>query len=369
MLVKGKKIKEIGSFFEFPPFDCNDPEKSVLHILTNSTEDSGYTFVRDGRQAIKLVLLWIKNVQEKKCYLPAYLCHSILQPFKEMGLKIHFYEHKHPLIQNIDEDTCNSVIVIIDYFGTEFFVDKRIRTLLEQGNSVIVDITHSILDTARTKLRHENLYYISSLRKTFPIPDGAVIFHSHNHSGTSMDYLLDYVPMLDAMVLKSLYLNGTIRSLNVHSFDFKKLYLSLHAAYEERKDQHVIQVSQIPFISIMILSSLTFDTLLEKRRQNILAIYEKISDDDIFLFSHRDIKSPFMLPLYLRNNRRREMVKRVLIRNNIYPPIHWNVKGLIPETFEYEHHLSSSILSIPIDQRYSVEDMASIVSILNEETI
>lgn len=369
MYVENKKKKEIGGFFEFPFFDCNDPSRSILHYLTTSAEDNNYAFVRDGRQAIRLVLQGIKHIQERNCYLPAYLCRSILQPFQEMGLNVHFYGHQHPLIQNIDEDVCDSVIFIIDYFGTEFVVDKRIRKLLQQGNCVIVDVTHSILDKEKIKLHHENLYYISSLRKIFPIPDGAVIFHSHNDLGIDVDSMPDYTPMLDAMVLKNLYLYEGVKSLNIYNSDLKKLYLSLYAAYEENKDQHIVQISKIPIISVLILANLTFDTLLKRRSQNLLTVYERVSDDEIFLFSCKDIKSPFMVPLYLQNNTKRELVKHMLLRNNVYPPIHWQLKGVVPETFEYEHHLSSSILSIPIDQRYSIEDMINIANILNEATL
>lgn len=361
------KNKEIGGFFEFPFFDCFDPKKSVLHYLINSSGENNYIFVQDGRQAIKKVLQLINNVQERDCYLPAYLCHSILQPFIEMGLNIKFYSHAHPLIQIIDEKIQGSVILIIDYFGTEYFVEKKIRKFLDQGNTVIVDITHSIFDKARRSQSHENLFYIASLRKTIPIPDGAIIFHSQHFSDGDLDYSSNIMLMLDAMILKNLYTYENNEFLSVNASDLKKEFRFIYKKSEERKDEQINQINHIPLISLMIMSNLTFDILLKKRKQNLSTIYENIINDEILLYSYEKIRSPFMLPIYLKNNMKRKLLQKKLIKNDIYPPILWSIRGIVPKRFRYEHQLSNSMLSIPIDQRYSIEDMKKILIILNED--
>ncbi len=60
-----RKNGEIGSFFEFPYFDCVNPTESVLYNLIHSSGKNTYIFVQDGRQAIKAVLQQIRNVHEK----------------------------------------------------------------------------------------------------------------------------------------------------------------------------------------------------------------------------------------------------------------------------------------------------------------
>ena len=369
MDMKKCENREIGSFFEFPAFDCEKPEESIFYYLTHSAGRNNYSFVQYGRQAIKAVLQQIKGVREKNCYLPAYLCHSIVQPFREMGLNITYYSHEHPLIQKIDENIRDSIVLILDYFGTEYFQTEKIKKFLEQGNSVIIDTTHSILDERRRHLCHEGLYYIASLRKAFPIPDGAVIFHSHNNLEFGSICPKNYTPMLDAMIFKRFYLDETLKHSNMLNLDLKRRFLSLYTEYEESKDKEDVHISKIPLISLMILSNLRFNILLERRRQNITTIYENICNNKIFLFDIEEIRSPFMLPLILQNNEKRECLKDLLLTNNIYPPIHWNIQGLIPKKFGYEHQLSSKILSIPIDQRYSIEDMIGIANILNEVSV
>ena len=86
---------EVGGFFEFPEFDCDVYSNYAYHYLTNVYRE--HSFFRDGRQAIKSVLLNIEGLNNKICYLPAYLCYSILQPFKELNSNVVFYNHQHPL--------------------------------------------------------------------------------------------------------------------------------------------------------------------------------------------------------------------------------------------------------------------------------
>ncbi|WP_343089272.1 hypothetical protein [Methanocalculus natronophilus] len=357
---------EIGGFFHFPDIEYIDSKNSVLHYLNNSIGDNKCLFIQDGRQAIKFVLQQIQDVQQKNCYLPTYLCHSIIQPFQEMRLNIFFYDHIHPLTQNIDENVYNSIILIIDYFGTEFYLLNQIKKLLENGNSIILDVTHSLLDKSRLQLSHKNLFYISSLRKTFPIPDGGVILHSNIEFDINMEGSESYVPMLDAMILKRTYLNKNYNLSRIHNMDVKNLFMVKYKKYEEDKDCRSIALHHIPQISLLILSSLDINTIVERRWQNIHTLYDCCKKNELFLYGLNDIKSPFMVPLVLHNNQKREDLQSLLINNGIYPPIHWDIKGIVPGSFLYEHQLSKKILSVPIDQRYDSDQMTGICKILNQ---
>src|SRR5665647_1066990 len=116
---------EIGGFFEFPKFDNIDNDDSTFHYLINLYEN--YSFFRDGRQAIKAVLQNTDEIKDRPCYLPAYLCDSIIKPFAEMSLNINFFGHEDPLKPILNMDIDNSVIFFIDYFGTECVSNKEIH--------------------------------------------------------------------------------------------------------------------------------------------------------------------------------------------------------------------------------------------------
>jgi len=354
---------EIGGFFEFPDFDCADTKDSVYHYLTDI--GSKHEFFRDGRQAIKSVLLSIKGKQIQKCYLPSYMCFSIMQPFIELDLETELYNHGESLKPILDNLIEKSVIFIIDYFGTEYMDDDVISSILERDNIIILDITHSILDKDRFRAAHENLYYISSLRKIFPIPDGGILYHSNKLFNTQKASPVNYEIMIEAMMLKASFLKEQREVMEERLL--KDKFLTMYRDYEKRKDNSVIEIQNIPSISLQTLKNINIHSLIEQRYENMKYLYESVYDQDLCLFKFDDIKSPFTFPIIFESRERRELVKTSLIKNDIYPPIHWDLTNFIPDSYSYEQKLSSRILSIPIDQRYKTEELSKVVKVLEGE--
>jgi hypothetical protein len=337
----------VGSFFEYPTLDEKIKEESVYFYLVKSRKD--HVFLRDGRQAIKVILLNIPSAAEKTCYLPAYACDSITQPFKELGLKLTFYSHVHPLKPIIDDKMEGCVLFIVDHFGVEHISTERIKKFLEMNNIVIMDITHSIFSRTRFTVQHESYYLISSLRKVFPIPDGGIVHHDNPRFVVESSIPAGYEMMLDAMKMKALQEN-------------KNHYLQLYRDYERDKDKETILLQDIPEISLKILKKINITDVIKKRTANINYLYENLETEH-FLFKRDDIKSPFFLPLLFENEQQRDKVRELLIENEIYSPVHWEISQ---QEFEYEISISKRILSLPIDQRYDKKDMQKIKRVLEE---
>lgn len=357
-------IMEIGGFFEFQEFDCSESTNSVYDYLTNINENQ--SFFRDGRQAIKSVLLNINGLKDKTCYLPSYLCSSIFMPFKELNLNVYFYKHQSPLKPMIDKDIEDSLIYIIDYFGTEFISNKEINYLLDKNNIVILDITHSIFNKNRFKIKHESLYKISSLRKMFPIPDGGILYHSNHELKVNKSPPEGYENMIKAMILKASYIKNNNKTNLKNTSDMKNNFLTIYKNYEKNKDNSTIQLQSIPSFSIHILKNISILNIIKRRTENLKDVYKNLLNKKYSLFHIKDIKSPYILPLIFENEKQRDNVASFLIKEKIYPPIHWNLPDIIPNEYSYEHELNKKILSIPIDQRYSKEDMSRVVDALKE---
>jgi phage pi2 protein 07 len=325
-----------------------------------------------------------------ECYLPAYTCETVITPFKELGLKINYFHHEDPLKALYNKDIKNSVILFIDYFGTDFVSNKEIQELLENDNIVIMDLTHSILDKSRFSIKHDNYYLIASLRKIFPIPDGGIVYYNGDNFKSSVEFPINYESKLEAMLLRYFYINKMNMGLNVPVDGDNKLdsilkdiyakkpegfkgdleavktyYLSLHYKYEVEKMANEIIPQNIPFISLHILNNISFSNLTNKRFKNLKFIYENLNKD-LFLFNYEDIKSPFLLPLKFESESEREYIKNILIKNYIYPPIRWDIEKYIPSKYSYEHELSKIMLTLPIDQRYEPDDLSKAVDILNQ---
>lgn len=351
---------DIGGFFEFPSFDCTSSEESVYHYLAST--NNNFELFRDGRQAIKAALSGMDIHDFKYIYLPSYLCYSIWQPFKELRLDVKFYSHERPLAPNLPGDIDKSLVFLIDYFGTEVIGRDKILEILEAGNSVILDITHSILDRERLKLPHENLYLISSLRKIFPVPDGGILYHKDPDLKITKRFPEGHENMVKAMTLKGLYLRGDVNE--EERDELKTMFLDLYSEYEKQKDGSDIQIQSIPDVSLQILKNLKFEKILDTRMANLRSLCDFI-DKELRLFNFQEFKSPFALPLAFESEGVRDQVKDALIRNDVYPPIHWNL-DFLPVECDYEQELSKRILSIPIDQRYTSKDLNIVSKILNE---
>jgi len=196
---------EVGGFFEFPLFDCRGNKDSVYYYLTNTYKNGKHSFFMDSRQSMISVLLSIKDLNNKICYLPAYLCDSILQPFEEFNLSIIFYKHCPPLKPVIETNIEKSLIYVIDHFGSEAISEDEIYHFLRKGNIVILDLTHFIFNKSSYRMSHNNLYIVSSLRKIFPISDDAVLYHNNTTFKINNFFQKDYGKMLEAMFLKSSY--------------------------------------------------------------------------------------------------------------------------------------------------------------------
>lgn len=347
---------EIGGFFEFAEPDCHHDEKSVLDYLLDQNRSPGPVFYRDGRQAIKSVLLNIVDLNKKICLLPSYLCISIKQPFEELGLNIRYYGHQSGLKPVINSQIKDMLIYIIDYFGVEAISNDEILGLTE-NNIVILDVTHSIFDKKRLKLKHENLYSIASLRKSFPIPDGSIVYHSDSNLEAIKVTPKGYEKMLEAMFQKKYYIYDHYADKKL-----KQYFLTLYRDYEDLKT-NTIQLEGLPEISQHIMMHIAIDPIIGRRKSNLRYIYRNIDRRQI-LFELDQIQSPFCVPVIFDTEHEREECKRKLIGNNVFPPVHWELPNDVPGSFAYEHLLSRRILSIPIDQRYSEDQLCIIVNTL-----
>lgn len=373
---------EIGGFFEYPKFDHIHEDDSVCKQLKMGY--SNFQLVRDGRQAIKTVLLNTKNINNLTCYLPAYLSESILQPYKELNLSVKFYGHTDVLKPEIDEIK-DSVLFLIDYFGRNTISNTEIHEVLDRNNTVILDATHSILNPERFKIADNNYYIVSSLRKMFPIPDGGILYGAAAFNIKPAGLPVGHEKMLESMIFRRYYLDNfkfrfsdtkiesvsrestfnTISSMDHYLKTIKNHYLSQYRDYERKKFENVGMPQNIPAISMHIMKNISYSKIVKKRNENLKLFYEEICDDNKFLFEFEDIKSPFMLPLRFQTEKERNSMKDLLIKNDIYTPVLWDLDEIVPKEHSYEHELKKRVMMIPIDQRYNQDDLMFAVDLIN----
>ena len=172
--------QEIGSEFSISLEIFKLKDRNELENYLNLKKNR-YMLFNSGRTALKFYLkeIYLKKKAGKVFLLPAYLCGSIIQPFKELKIPYRFYKINQNLeidYQYLKQSITNSVggILFIHYFGfTQNEIIKKLYPSLKRfGIEIVEDITHSILSK---KTEEYGGYIFSSLRKIFPLPDGGLL--------------------------------------------------------------------------------------------------------------------------------------------------------------------------------------------------
>ena len=105
-----------------------------------------------------------------------------------------------------------------------------------------------------------------------------------------------------------------------------------------------------------ILTGLDYKKIRDIRTENFSYLDKYLSKTNMLTLSIP--LGPFMYPYYVKNG---ELIRKRLIENHIYIPMLWPsvLERCNPNQLEYD--MALNILPLPIDQRYNIEDMKTII--------
>lgn len=356
-------MKEIGSEF----WECEVTQNMQASQTQYFAE---WTFYMTGRTALYAILQDIKlpkTGQKLKALLPAYCCHSMIMPFIESGFSTEFYDigimnlleasYEIENIENFD------VILLMNYFGLGVRRFEEILAKLNQNRKqckVIVDITHSWL-SPRTSFNNAD-YCFGSLRKWTGLFSGGIAKKSQGKLAQSSEFCDDKFlnNRIGGMKLKGNYIDNAIGEKNV--------FLKVFANAEDSIDESYIgfcmdEQSRINF------SHLDKALIAAKRQSNyteLLKNKETLLSKEIYpLCTQLDDDVPLCFPVYIEGEQRRDKIRKHLISNDIYCPVHWPAHGEV-KSQKNAMKMSEHELSIVCDQRYDAEDMEKIIRVIKE---
>lgn len=356
--------KEIGSEFdisiEFLLDAFHNKRLSQNNNLFGKVIDIAY--LCNGRTAIEFILSHItKKKRINKCWLPSYLCETIVQPFKELNIDYEFYNLKENLQLDIDylsrRIEKDDLVFTINYFNLlhNNKVIEFLRKLKNNNVIIIEDLTHSFLNNNVFSYKISD-YSIISLRKWLGIPDGGIAISNNILFDKNLIVkrsFYDFVHLrLKYAILKNFYLNKIINK--------KDSFRKMHDKAEELANE-IIRLNTMSNISNTILNFVDFNNIIYKRRMNFEYLLSSFEDLDKIKILSNNLEEgicPIGFPIIAT---KRDILRDYLASNNIYCPIHWLLPKEIPKKFDYSYFLSQNIITIPCDQRYSIEDMEIII--------
>lgn len=352
-------VREIGSEFWI---DKNETSETSSETPLWLKRLGNIVLTSSGRGAISLALNQIKP-KIKRALLPSYVCDSVIIPFEKAGYELIYYDlDEYFTPQNIDIESVEiGVFLHMGYFGfhTNGKLVDLISTLRAKAVVIIEDVTHTLFSSYTRVI--ENDFIVGSIRKWFGVPSGGFLaaesiieVELENHQGMFIDLRtngllkkFDYVKSLD-ISLKCDYLQ--------HFRDAEKLL---------DKDTQFYKIDEISKQKIKYFDS---DHLINSRIQNYKFLLEHLQNIDGIEIIFDDLYSdvcPMFFPIYVK--RGRDKLRFDLINKEIYCPIHWPIPERLKDHLNNKtEKIYNSILSIPCDQRYSVDDMLRIINSIKE---
>ena len=305
-----KQIKEIGGYIEFEHYHGN-----MLH--------EGALKLNSGRNCLAY-LIKVKKIE--KIAIPYFLCDCIEDVCKKYGTQIRYYHIGEDLLPtdfHIEED---EYLYLVNYYGQ--IKAEAIERYKTEYKNLILDNAHAYFDEPI-----EGVDALYTCRKYFGVPDGGILYTDSRSEIEEQDYSYDRIGFLAGRYEKTAGEFFEISSENEERF------------YHE-------PIRRMSKLTENILRSLDYQRIKRQRVLNMIRIHERLKDVNRMLVEVPE--GTFMYPLMIDNA---SELREKLIRQKIYIPKLWpNVLRNCPKDW-IEWKLANNILPLPIDQRYSTEDM------------
>ena len=294
-------------------------------------------------------------------HVPDYFCPEVVKSLRRAGIPLKSYADEprwpHPHWDSLKPQK-GDMVLVVNYFGVRSgrFWDAWLSG--KRGVVTIEDHTHDPVSEWALTSRAD--YAFASLRKTLPIPDGAILWSPRARALPEPQQgggLLGSALKLTAMVLKKSYLAAQHPDLSLKAI-FRRLQVDGEAAMTEATAAGLSPWTR------PVLSRGFPKNWRRKREANvwrILKLGAPWTQAKPLFDSWPHGHCPFNPVLLCSSEAARETLRLRLLRADIYATVHW---PLNPPVSDHALDLSRRILTIPLDQRYDVADVDRIVSLI-----
>lgn len=349
-------VKEIGSEFWI---DDNNLVEDNNEMPSWLRRFGNIVLTTSGRGAISLLLDHVKP-RVKSVLLPSYICDSVILPFEQAGYELTYYDvdkYLKPIDIDMIKNSNVGIFLHMGYFGfsTNEILSDLISSLKYESVITIEDVTHTLFSQQNKPI--ESDYIIGSIRKWFGILSGGFLASDKIMNFELIDANVDFIN------IRRSSLNQKFQYMNSGNESMKSTYLSGFNRAEHILDEDV-KPYKIDHESEVIIKNLDDKELQNYRQRNYKFLLKHLRDVDSIEVLFRDLENdvtPMFFPIYVKSNR--DELRSRLIEKEIYCPVHWpipkQVNGHLNITTK---SIYDSILSIPCDQRYQIEDMHRIIN-------
>lgn len=272
----------------------------------------------------------------KKVFVPYYTCEAVMEPINKLGIPYEFY-HIDIHFEIRDRFTLKEgeALLYTNYFGLkQRYVEQLAETI---GSCLIIDNTQAFY--AKPIPGIDTFY---TCRKFFGVPDGAYLYCDKElDEEIEQDYSYDRVAHL-------------VKRIDLSAEDGFKDFRRVDDGLDNQPIRKMSKLTQ------RMMQGIDYESAAQRRRANYQMLHKALSrENNLELHLEEDavpMVYPYLLPV--------EGLREKLIENKIFVARYWpNVMDWTkPEDIDYL--FAYQMQPLPIDQRYGVDDMNRIISII-----
>lgn len=310
--------KEIGGYFELEHFAGKEFYPNLLKVNT-------------ARNALVYAL---KARHIKKLYIPYFLCDCIYEVCEREGYEYAFYAIDENFLPKFEKELGeNEYLYVVNYYGQ--LSKSQIVRLQRKYKKIIVDNVQAFFQKPI-----KGIDTIYSCRKFFGVPDGAYLSTDSRlkeplKEGESKDRIKHVIGRFETDCANRYY-----------------------AEFKDREnDLRTLDLTRMSKLTQNILKAIKYRSVCKQRERNFKVLQKELATQN--KLNVRFTKGPYAYPFYCKNGKR---VREALAKEGVYIATLW--PNVVSEEYPLEREYAQNVLPIPIDQRYTKEDMRVIARVL-----
>ena len=315
-------MKPIGGYFSLELPQHEEYHKDAIRLNT-------------GRNCLEYIL---RVRGYSKVYIPYYTCDVVLEPFMKLGIPYEYYHiNIHLEIQDEIALKSGEALFYTNYYGLKQQYTEKLAN--QYGNHLIVDNTQAFY---AKPIEGINTFY--TCRKFFGVPDGAYLYTDkqldleleQDHSYERMDSLA------------------------------KRIDLSPEAGYQDfHETSHNLigqPIKRMSKLTQRLMQGIDYTGAVQQRRANYKQLHFALGKSNTLSLPLEEDAVPMVYPYLATVKGLREK----LIENKVFVARYWpNVLEWTAQN-DIDYLLAYQMQPLPVDQRYGVEDMNRIITLVSK---
>jgi len=287
-----------------------------------------------GRNALEYIL---RQKRYTKLYLPYYTCDVLLEPVAKLGIEYQFYTIDKTLDPVIDfEIEPHAAFLYTNYYGIK---QEQVKQLSLRIKNLIVDNSQAFFSEPLAGI---DTFY--SCRKFFGVADGAYL---------QIRRKINKKFPVDSSVSRSSHL---LKNLDHGTESGYSDYIANNKSLEDN------DIKLMSRLTRRILSCINYEECARIRERNFNFLHKHLKEINQLDVDIHPNTAPMVYPFLFADR----FLKVHLIQRKIFVATYW------PNVFKwttknmFENYLAHNLVPLPIDQRYSLQDMFLMLNILKQ---